>query len=334
GCEDANDFLEKLEAKEIASFNSKGAQIMTIHGSKGMQFPYVIVCERLGKPNSSHANQFLEEYNGAELACLYYRMKNREVVDKDYARALDKEEAAKDHEEINVYYVAFTRAELGLIVVAKDKKESKKESKNKTMREQLDLAPLEEGEITPVISPQKEPLIASVVIKPHAYGEQVQEIEEEPDSDYEKNNDQEAINFGIALHKGLEYQYAYNIPKKSVLEYLNYHHGFYGLDYQALEESLELFENDAEIQALFKNHALRGEAAFLFQGVVSRIDVLLWDRGQNLYVLDYKSSQNYQQSHKVQVSHYAEFLRTQAPHFKIQVGIIYAHKRLLEKLWV
>ncbi len=334
GCEDANDFLEKLEARSIASFNPKGAQIMTIHKSKGMQFPYVIVCERLGKPNSSHANQFLEEYNGAELARLYYRMKNREVVDKDYARALDKEEAAKDHEEINVYYVAFTRAELGLIVVAKDKKESKKESKNKTMREQLDLTPLEEGEIAPVVSSQKEPLIASVVIKPHAYGEQVQEIEEEPDSDYEKNNDQEAINFGIALHKGLEYQYAYNIPKQSVLEYLNYHYGFYGLDHQALEESLELFENDAGIQALFKNHALKGEAAFLFEGVVSRIDVLLWDRGQNLYVLDYKSSQNYQQSHKAQVSHYAEFLRTQAPHFKIQAGIIYAHKRLLEKLWV
>ncbi|OPG50510.1 RecB-like helicase [Helicobacter pylori] len=338
GCEDADGFLEKLEAKSIASSHSKGVQIMTIHKSKGMQFPYVIVCERLGKPNSSHSNQLLEEYNGTELARLYYRMKNREVVDKDYARALDKEEAAKDHEETNVYYVAFTRAELGLIVVAKDKKESKKESKqeskNKTMHEKLDLAPLEEGEIAPVISPQKEPLIASVVIKPHAYGEQVQEIEEEPDSDYEKNNDQEAINFGIALHKGLEYQYAYNIPKKSVLEYLNYHHGFYGLDYQALEESLELFENDAEIQALFKNYILRGEAAFLFQGVVSRIDVLLWDKGQNLCVLDYKSSQNYQQSHKAQVSHYAEFLKTQAPHFKIQAGIIYAHKRLLEKLWV
>ncbi|GAA8017686.1 RecB-like helicase [Helicobacter pylori] len=324
GCEDANEFLEKLEAKEIASFKIEGAQIMTIHKSKGMQFPYVIVCERLGKPKTNNSNQFLEEYSGTELTRLYYRMKNREVVDKDYARVLDKEEAAKDHEETNVYYVAFTRAELGLIVVVKDKK---------GMREKLDLAPLEEGTIAPVISSQKEPLIKSVVIKPHAYGEQVQEIEEEP-SDYEKNNDQEAINFGIALHKGLEYQYAYNIPKKSVLEYLNYHHGFYGLDYQALEESLELFENDAKIQALFKNLALKGEVAFLFEGVVSRIDVLLWDKGQNLYVLDYKSSQNYQQSHKVQVSHYAAFLQTQAPHFKIQAGIIYAHKRLLEKLWV
>ncbi|GAA7705747.1 RecB-like helicase [Helicobacter pylori] len=324
GCEDANEFLEKLEAKEIASFKAEGAQIMTIHKSKGMQFPYVIVCERLGKPKSNNSNQFLEEYSGTELIRLYYRMKNREVVDKDYARALDKEEAAKDHEETNVYYVAFTRAELGLIVVAKDKK---------GMHEKLDLVPLEEGTIAPVISSQKEPSSASVVIKPHAYGEQVQEIEEEP-SDYEKNNDQEAIHFGIALHKGLEYQYAYRIPKKSVLEYLNYHHGFYGLDYQALEESLELFENDAKIQALFKNLALRGEVAFLFEGVVSRIDVLLWDKGQNLYVLDYKSSQNYQQSHKAQVSHYAAFLQTQAPHFKIQAGIIYAHKRLLEKLWV
>ncbi len=324
GCEDANEFLKKLEAKEIASFKAEGAQIMTIHKSKGMQFPYVIVCERLGKPKTNNSNQFLEEYSGTELIRLYYRMKNREVVDKDYARALDKEEAAKDHEETNVYYVAFTRAELGLVVVAKDKK---------GMREKLDLAPLEEGEIVPVISSQKEPSSASVVIKPHAYGEQVQEIEEEP-SDYEKNNDQEAINFGIALHKGLEYQYAYRIPKKSVLEYLNYHHGFYGLDYQVLEESLELFENDAKIQALFKNLALRGEVAFLFEGVVSRMDVLLWDKGQNLYVLDYKSSQNYQQSHKAQVSHYAAFLQTQAPHFKIQAGIIYAHKRLLEKLWV
>ncbi|GAA8820915.1 RecB-like helicase [Helicobacter pylori] len=324
GCEDADGFLEKLEAKAIASSHSKGAQIMTIHKSKGMQFPYVIVCERLGKPKSSHSNQLLEEYDGTELTRLYYRMKNREVVDKDYARALDEEEAAKDHEETNVYYVAFTRAELGLIVVAKDKK---------GMHEKLDLVPLEEGEIVPVISSQKEPSSASVLIKPHAYGEQVQEIEEEP-SDYEKNNDQEAINFGIALHKGLEYQYAYRIPKKSVLEYLNYHHGFYGLDHQALEESLELFENDAKIQALFKNLALRGEVAFLFEGVVSRIDVLLWDKGQNLYVLDYKSSQNYQQSHKAQVSHYAAFLQTQAPHFKIQAGIIYAHKRLLEKLWV
>ncbi len=324
GCEDANEFLEKLEAKEIASFKAEGAQIMTIHKSKGMQFPYVIVCERLGKPKTNNSNQFLEEYDGTELTRLYYRMKNREVVDKDYARALDKEEVAKDHEETNVYYVAFTRAELGLIVVAKDKK---------GMHEKLDLAPLEEGEIAPVISSQKEPSPESVLIKPHAYGEQIQEIEEEP-SDYEKNNDQEAINFGIALHKGLEYQYAYNIPKKSVLEYLNYHHGFYGLDYQALEESLELFENDAKIQALFKNLALRGEVAFLFEGVVSRIDVLLWDKGQNLYVLDYKSSQNYQQSHKAQVSHYAAFLQTQAPHFKIQAGIIYAHKRLLEKLWV
>ncbi|WQY45264.1 RecB-like helicase [Helicobacter pylori] len=335
GCEDANEFLEKLEAKEIASFKAEGAQIMTIHKSKGMQFPYVIVCERLDKPKTNNSNQFLEEYSGTELIRLYYRMKNREVVDKDYARVLDKEEVAKNREETNVYYVAFTRAELGLIVVAKDKdqKKDKKESKNKGMREKLDLFPLEEGEIVPVISSQKEPSSASVVIKPHAYGEQVQEIEEEP-SDYEKNNDQEAIHFGIALHKGLEYQYAYRIPKKSVLEYLNYHHGFYGLDYQALEESLELFENDAKIQALFKNLALRGEVAFLFEGVVSRMDVLLWDKGQNLYVLDYKSSQNYQQSHKVQVSHYAAFLQTQAPHFKIQAGIIYAHKRLLEKLWV
>ncbi|GHQ64022.1 DNA helicase [Helicobacter pylori] len=323
GCEDADEFLKKLEAKEIASFKAEGAQIMTIHKSKGMQFPYAIVCERLGKPKTNNSNQFLEEYSNTELTRLYYRMKNREVVDKDYARALDKEEAAKNHEETNVYYVAFTRAELGLIVVAKDKKGNEK----------LDLAPLEEGEIAPVISSQKELSIPSVLIKPHAYGEQVQEIEEEP-SDYEKNNDQEAINFGIALHKGLEYQYAYRIPKKSVLEYLNYHHGFYGLDYQALEESLELFENDAKIQALFKNLALRGEVAFLFEGVVSRIDVLLWDKGQNLYVLDYKSSQNYQQSHKTQVSHYAAFLQTQAPHFKIQAGIIYAHKRLLEKLWV
>lgn len=78
-------------------------------------------------------------------------MKNCEVVDKDYVRVLDKEEVVKDYEEINVYYVVFIRVELGLIVVVKDKKESKKESKNKIMREKLDFVFLEEGEIALVI---------------------------------------------------------------------------------------------------------------------------------------------------------------------------------------
>lgn len=78
-------------------------------------------------------------------------MKNCEVVDKDYVRVLDKEEVVKNYEEINVYYVVFIRVELGLIVVVKDKKESKKESKNKIMCEKLDFVFLEEGEIMLVI---------------------------------------------------------------------------------------------------------------------------------------------------------------------------------------
>lgn len=69
-------------------------------------------------------------------------MKNCEMVDKDYVRVLDKEEAVKDYEEINVYYVVFIRVELGLVVVVKDKK---------GMREKLDFAFLEEGEIVLVI---------------------------------------------------------------------------------------------------------------------------------------------------------------------------------------
>ncbi|AFI05794.1 RecB-like helicase [Helicobacter cetorum] len=323
-CKDASEFLKKLENQQIASLSAQGTQIMTIHKSKGMEFPYVILCERLNKAHTRQ-DKLLEEYDHTELKRLYYRMKNRELVDEAYKRALEEEKRRQSCEEMNVYYVAFTRARLGLIVVAKN---------GKDMCKKLELVPLEEGKIKSVTPSQKEPLATSILIKPHAYGKQVQEIEEEQDENYEKNDNQEAINFGVALHKGLECQYAYNIPKKSVLEYLDYHYGFYGLDYQALEESLKLFEDDTEIQSLFRGNELKGEVSFLHQGIVYRIDVLLWDKRQNLCVLDYKSSQNYQQSHTKQVRNYAEFLQSQAPTSSVKAGIVYAHKALLEKLWV
>ncbi|WP_104748365.1 RecB-like helicase [Helicobacter cetorum] len=324
-CKDSSEYLEKLEAKEIASLSPKGTQIMTIHKSKGMEFPYVILCERLNKPNLSNTDKFLEEYDETQLIRLYYRMKNREMVDKDYARALEKEKFNKSCEEINVYYVAFTRARLGLIVVAKNEKE---------MCKKLELTPLEEGQIKSVSSSKKEPLIESILIKPNAYGKQVQEIEEEQDKNYEKNDNQEAINFGIALHKGLEYQYAYNIPKKSVLEYLNYHYGFYALDEELLKERLDLFKDSNDFQAILQNCQLKGEVAFLSQGVIFRIDALFWDNTQNFYVLDYKSSKNHQQGHVWQVRNYARFIQAHAPNYNVKAGIVYANKELLEILWV
>ncbi|AFI03407.1 RecB-like helicase [Helicobacter cetorum] len=323
-CQDADEFLEKLEAKEIASLKAQGAQIMTIHKSKGMEFPYVILCERLGRA-TSHQDKLLEEYDRTELKRLYYRMKNREIVDEAYQKAIEAEKFRKSCEEMNVYYVAFTRARLGLIVVAKNEKD---------MCKKLGLVSLEEGKIELVDSSEIVPQKESAFINLHAYGKQVQEIEEEQDENYEKNDNQEAINFGIALHKGLEHQYAYNIPQTSVLEYLNYHYGFYALDMNLLKNRLNLFENNLEFQKILKDCKLRGEVVFLNNGVIQRIDALLWDKKQDFFVLDYKSSKNHQQGHIQQVHGYAKFIQSQIPICSVKAGIVYANKELLEILWV
>jgi len=58
-----DNFIEEfwLSSIEVASNSKGGVSIMTIHSSKGLEFPYVVVLDRLTRP-SLDRSIFLYEY--------------------------------------------------------------------------------------------------------------------------------------------------------------------------------------------------------------------------------------------------------------------------------
>ncbi|MCK4441098.1 MAG: RecB-like helicase, partial [Sulfurovaceae bacterium] len=94
------DFIEEfaLSSIEVASNSKEGAMIMTIHGSKGLEFERVIVVDRL-KGNAPDRSALLYEYDESlYIQEIYYKMGGRENFDEHYKFVLfnQKELSSKD----------------------------------------------------------------------------------------------------------------------------------------------------------------------------------------------------------------------------------------------
>ena len=113
--ETLSEFITRIESQSITppKEHYAGIRILTIHGAKGLEFPYVILADRLGSERHSSKN-FV--YNDK----VYFYQKNREIVDEGFALALQSTKNAEKIEKNNVLYVACTRAKDGLIIVPKD----------------------------------------------------------------------------------------------------------------------------------------------------------------------------------------------------------------------
>lgn len=107
---DIRGFIEEWENKLKRSTiqmpqNSLAIQIMTIHKSKGLEFPIVIMPNLSFKIKPSRNNQFIELEDGQ---LLYSTLKKEEVPEYMYA-LYQKEYEQLLLDDLNVLYVAFTR---------------------------------------------------------------------------------------------------------------------------------------------------------------------------------------------------------------------------------
>ena len=115
-------FLKRIEGMEnsnegeasLENEKSNVVKIMTIHKSKGLEFPIVIVPE-LGyvKQSGRSKPNLLVNYETNEMS---FKDPIDEVSGSDYSRMLVYEKAKEDEEEKRVLYVSFTRAERELIL--------------------------------------------------------------------------------------------------------------------------------------------------------------------------------------------------------------------------
>lgn len=258
----------EVSTPDAPNDNQQGLQILTIHKSKGLEFPYVVVLDRFSKKKPDSA-QILHTQDKEILLRLEGRDKRRKELDKNYKRARELREAQASIEENNVLYVACTRAQKGLIIVAKATNDdssafnvilrhlpanasvqtsSLESSQTSTMDSSLlesNLAEsklessngtysvevlLNSGAVIPSLHKEPKPAHCPIVLTQEHFGKQ----------DFPTTSTQESLaldvasmRFGQALHLALEYRLGFGVERERIAEILRYH---FGLESSALGE--------------------------------------------------------------------------------------------------
>jgi exodeoxyribonuclease V beta subunit len=300
--EDIPTFLEAFATSRIpvAQGSVHGAQIMTIHGSKGLEFGHVILLDKLTRPNSDRSPLLYHYNDDLAVERVFYRMKGREYLDRLYASVIEERKTAEAKDGLNRLYVALTRAVEGMTVIKK-----------------------EEGSVFDVIGMQAG-MCGEKRAHLHASSGQVRQedgkkvqlsrygTQELPDTDStdetEEEIDHEAVLFGTALHYALEMMAQFD--RKSLQTAIIAMKSRYGQKLASAQidditTRLEaLIEND-EVMALFEDAKVYKERAFSYHGELRQVDLLL-EYPERYLVIDYKSSKKGMLKHKAQVSAYVE----------------------------
>ncbi|HHH19701.1 MAG TPA: RecB-like helicase [Campylobacterales bacterium] len=297
GFEDIPSFLEEfaLSAIDVASHSKEGAMIMTIHGSKGLEFAHVIVVDKL-KGNAHDRSALLYDYDDSlHVKRLFYKMGERQNFDETYRMKLEQQKELTEKDRLNVLYVALTRAVESMIVI--------KKPKGSTF-ELLGMETLQRGRLCPVtteLTPSSRDEDHPPTTITH-YG-----VQEVATSEDEEEKDYEAILFGMALHYTLEMMGEFTL--ESLSEALIATQNRYGLmvtaqKLQAIEYRVQsLLEHPAFQSLLSEALSINKEQSLSFEEEFKQIDLLL-EYDEHCVVIDYKSSKKYHLKHCAQVGYY------------------------------
>lgn len=286
-------FIEefKLSRIDVASSSKEGAMIMTIHGSKGLEFEHVILLDRF-KGAAPDRSTLLYDYDESlHIKKIYYKMGGRENFDASYEEILAKQKKLSAKDRMNVLYVALTRAVESMIVIRKPKD---------SIFDPLGITPITIGSINTVSSVTPNITRADKITLTH-YG--VQEVLKEDD---EEEKDYEAIIFGLALHYTLEMMSSFTIM--GLAEAISATQNRYGLElnekqFADIKNRILSLITHERFKKMLNNAEISKEQSLAFEEQFKQIDLLL-TYDDSCMVLDYKSSKKYQQKHQSQVGYY------------------------------
>ncbi|MFA5455249.1 MAG: RecB-like helicase [Sulfurimonas sp.] len=289
---------ERLDASASAS-ELNGVRVLTVHKSKGLEYEHVIVMDRLKKAPPSK-DVIIYEYDDIALKNIYLRIKGRDAVDAEYARALLKEKYLIKEDSLNALYVAFTRARENLIIVLKSKD---------SMFDILDLLPNRYGKLTCKKNSNKisdKTDFHALEYKELYYGTQSDILAVEK----AKEEDLKSINFGVAMHYMLEMLVElkeHHIARAKDMMINKYGHAIENEEIQDIENRVKMLLQNREFIALVKGECYR-EKAIRYKNNLRYIDLLV-KSGSTWSVIDYKSAISYSEHHIKQVEYYVKAIR-------------------------
>jgi len=288
-------FLEEFELSsiDVASSAKNGAMIMTIHGSKGLEFQHVIVLDRF-KGSAPDRSMLLYAYDDNLLIeQLFYKMSKRENFDEYYRELREKQKRLSDKDKMNVLYVALTRAIESMIVIRKEKG---------SLFDALGMTPMSIGilRMQPVGSILSNETRTEKIRISHYGVQEVNKAEEKDEKDYD------AILFGTALHYTLEMMSSFSMVE--LAEALIATKNRYGLQLnrskmnEIKKRILELVTNSG-FKTMLEGATASNEQALSFNDELKQVDLLL-TYADRCVVVDYKSSKKYHLKHLSQVRYY------------------------------
>lgn len=309
------DFIYEIDKLEASVQNQEqiGLQILTIFKSKGLEFNTVLLLDRIKQKNVDKSS-LLFQYNDINLKNIHYKISGLENHDEEYKRALEKEKILSFEDELNILYVAMTRAENNMIIFKKP---------NKSVFNLLGLKEQIIGEIVKSENKTKNfEKVEKVLYKPLDLGTQEKQISK---SDIEKDYTLHAKYFGLATHYCLEM--INNFDKKSLNYSLNLVKNRYSSylqdeDFLNIEKRvLNLIENK-EFQEIVKDSFLNKEQALIYKNELKIID-LLAIKDNKYFIFDYKTTKDELQEHIYQVSHYKKAIKEIVKNDEVYAYILY-----------
>lgn len=290
--------IDKLDSN-MENSESVGLQILTIFKSKGLEFHTVILLDRIKRKNVDKSS-LLFEYESVELKNIFYKIKGYENYNKDYEKAIAKEKALSLEDEINILYVALTRAKNNMIIFRKTKS---------SVFDILNMKPIQIGNIieSQNISKNYEK-IEKVFYTPMNLGTQEKQISKE--KEFEENH-LKAKYFGIATHYCLEMMnefnsdnllYSLNLSKTRYSNFLD------EIDFLDIKNRLSLLVNNEKFLSLIKDSEFITEQSLVYKEEIKIIDLLLF-KDDNYYIIDYKTTKDRHVEHIAQVAFYKKAIK-------------------------
>ncbi len=308
------DFIYEIDSLDASLENSEqlGLQILTIFKSKGLEFHTVLLIDRIKQKNANRSS-LLFEYDDIYLKNIYYKIKGLEDYNEAYKNALQKEKKLVFEDELNILYVAMTRAKNNILIFKKPENSV------------FDLVDLKIENFGKIVESQNRSKnyekVEKVIYQALDLGVQEKPILKSQEQDYTLHSKY----FGIATHYCLEMmnafdedslKYSLNLVKNRYSSFLNED------DFKMIKKRVLNLILNKKFQDLVENATFTKEQSLIYKNELKIID-LLAKKDEKYYIFDYKTTKDELQEHIYQVKHYKKAIKDIIKSDKVYSYIIY-----------